>query len=385
MHVTVVDTAGHWLVCGTADGNLLVGDLEALTASGPKSQLQKYKHSGGMNFLDDKYKGITTINCMPTAIENVDGVRKGEASIGQMVFSGCSKGIIKAWLLHEKYSNEQQQSVASNAVNTPAGGSYVGGGNSSSSSWSLAMKMRMKQALTVVKVHSSPITAMLSQSFHYPSLADGALGDVGWLLYSGDSSGVVSITRGSEVSSNSVSVGANIIPMDHESSSPGGITSLTLIGSSSATAIQSASQQQPFNASSSNWRSSLGGSGSGNRRVPHFNDILVVGTHSGIVSALDVSTATPVFYCVGHKEKVVQVIGLSSNEFLSCSFDRTIKLWDIRMKTRPGVISIGGSGGLQPWGSKTLGSPSHRKVPSFSAINAVLIALKYSFSDLCLR
>ena len=362
--MTVVDTAGHWLVCGSADGNLLVGDLDAMTANAPKAQLQKYKHSTGMNFLDDKYKGITTINCLPTAIENVDGVRKGEASLGQMVFSGCSKGIIKAWLLHEKYSNEQPQSIATNAVHTPMAGSYVGGGNSSSSSWSLAMKMRMKQALTVVKVHSSPITAMLSQSFRYPSLADdAAVGDGGWLLYSGDSSGVVAITRGSEMSTNSVSAGANIIPADNELCSAGGITSFTLIGSSSSSAIQSASQQQPFNASSSYWKSSLGGSG--NRRISHYNDILVVGTNSGIVSALDVSTATPVFYCVGHNDKVVQVVGLSSNEFLSCSFDRTIKLWDIRTKTRSSVISIGGSGGLQSWGSKTLGSPSHRKVSCY--------------------
>lgn len=363
--MTVVDTAGHWLVCGCDDGNLLVTDLDAATSNPAKTLPQKYKHSG-MSFLDDKYRGITSIHCMPTHVNHFDSGGNGD-STGQLVFSGCSKGMIKAWLLHDKYSGvsghdpqmqpSQPNQQTGGPYSTPVGGNYVGsnGAVASSSSWSIAMKMRMKQSLTVVKAHSNPISALLAQPYHLP---EGAAGDdVGWLLYSGDSVGTVAISRGSEISSSSSSSGANVVPVDNDFGSVGGISSLTLLGGGSS----GGASQQPFNTSpsASYWKSPPSG---GNRRFSYFNDILVVGTSAGIVSALDVSTATPVFYCRGHKEKVVQVAGLRSNQFLSCSLDRTIKLWDIRMKSRSSVISIGGSSGIQPWGCKNLGSSTFQKV-----------------------
>jgi len=360
-----MDMAGHWLVCGSDDGNVLVADLDAVISNPLKAQLQKYKHSGGMSFLDDKYRGITEIHCMPCEAFGSSG--KGDSTTGQLVFSGCSKGIIKAWVLHDKYNAAAvdpalSYGLVSNQLTPPMGG---GGGSNpaASTSWSVTMKLRMKQALTVVKAHSSPITSLLSKPFSYPAADEGGVGEMGWLLYSGDSSGGVAITRGSETSSNSMSSAANIFPQNNDSDTViGGITTLALIGGNSASThhIQS-NQHSPFAASGitgSIWKNMRGNT---NNRLSQYQDILVVGTSSGIVSALDVSTATPVFHSHGHRDKVVQVVGLKSNEFLSCSLDRTIKLWDIRVKSRSSGKALGGSSSIPQYGCRNLGSPSHRK------------------------
>jgi len=356
--------AGHWLVCGSDDGNVLVADLDAVISNPLKPQLQKYKHSGGISFLDDKYRGITEIHCMPC---ESFGSSNGKGD-GQLVFSGCSKGIIKAWVLHDKYNAAASDPAISyglinNQLTPPMGG---GGGSNpaASTSWSVTMKLRMKQALTVVKAHSSPITTLLSKPFSYPAIDEGSAGEMGWLLYSGDSSGSVAITRGSETSTNSMSSAANICPQGSSDTVTGGITTFALIGGNSASAhhIQS-NQHSPFASSGTSgslWKTNM--RGNSNNRLSQYQDILVVGTSSGIVSALDVSTATPVFHSHGHRDKVVQVVGLKSNEFLSCSLDRTIKLWDIRVKSRSSGKALGGSASIPQYGCRNLGSPSHRKV-----------------------
>lgn len=369
-----MDMAGHWLVCGSDDGNVIVADLDAVISNPQKCQLQKYKHSGGISFLDDKYRGITEIHCMPC--EAAYGASsKSESASGQLVFSGCSKGIIKAWMLHDKYnaSSSMDPMTSYGQMTPPPMNSGVGGGGSSnpaaSTSWSVTMKLRMKQALTVVKAHSSPITSLLSKPFSYPAAVEGNVGEMGWLLYSGDSSGSVAITRGSETSSNSMSSAAKICPQSSESDTiTGGITTLALIGGNNSAPSHHLQniQHSPFGASGASgslWKTGMRGNNT--NRLSQYHDILVVGTSSGVVSALDVSTATPVFHSHGHRDKVVQVVGLRSNEFLSCSLDRTIKLWDIRVKSRTSGKALGGSAAIPQYGCTNLGSPSQRKVIDF--------------------
>jgi WD40 repeat protein len=50
---------------------------------------------------------------------------------------------------------------------------------------------------------------------------------------------------------------------------------------------------------------------------------------------LDLATAQPVHQVAGHSGRVTQIVSLHCNEFISCSTDRSIKLWDIRTRNRP--------------------------------------------------
>lgn len=310
--VTAFDCVNSWLVTGAEDGALNITDLTTGACT------TKFRHGSGSG---DRYRGITSIHCMSTPCQ---------VSKNNLFFSGCSNGIVKAWVIPQN--------------GAPQGNETSAQSSSPSTYWGFRMNLRLKQSLAVIKVHAAPITALIAK----PSEQSA-----GWLLASGDEKGVVCMTRGTDNSSSTtccsttIQVGATkagvnggaVPPRPTLSTGKISISCLSFIGTPavSVTADHSttiakgkgAKKAGPVPNSVSVGAVGAGGGGSGTE------EYLGVGTSTGLISVLDIHTAVPIYQVAGHTARVTQLIGLRANEFISCSMDRSIKLWDIRTRNRP--------------------------------------------------
>jgi WD40 repeat protein len=307
--VTAFDCADSWLVAGCEDGSITITDL----ASGECTT--KFRHGSGSG---DRYRGVTNIHCLPT----LPGQR------APLFFSACSNGILKAWAIPAPSSAQSPSSPTQGA--------------SSSNYWGIRMNLRLKQSLAVVKVHTAPVACLTARP-----VLDAT--HTGWLLASGDERGLVCLTRGSEKSSSttcaSASISANTARMTPDgrpappvfSGSKLSISCLAFIGAPTATATTDAATAgaKGKGAKKGVPASAAAGVPGGGVVATGAEEYLGVGTSTGLISVLDLTTAQPVYQVVGHAGKVTQMIGLHCNEFISCSVDRTIKLWDIRTRNRP--------------------------------------------------
>jgi WD40 repeat protein len=270
----------------------------------------KFRHGSGSG---EQYSGVTRIHCMSAPCTS---------SATSVFFSGCSAGILKAWTMPVE------------SPLTPASP----GQSSASSYWGISMNLRSKQSLSVMKVHAAPISYLVAK----PSDAPG-----GWLLASGDMKGLVCLNRGSEKSSSatccSTSMHSSASPKPSTASSAAaGVSCLAFIG---ATALSPSGAEGAAagggKAKTAKKGGTTGGAGSGmtagmsGAAAGGSEQYLGVGTASGLISVLDLCTAQAVYQVSGHAGRVTQMIGLQSNEFITASTDRSIKLWDIRTRSRP--------------------------------------------------
>lgn len=314
--VTVFDCADSWLVTGTSDGAINITDLATGVCS------TRYRHGSGSG---DKYRGITALHCLPTPCPG---------SKTALFFTGCSNGIVKAWPIPTTAAAAQQASPA----DAPSGG-Y----------WGFRMNLRLKNSISVMKAHTAPITALISKPVDSPA---------GWLLASGDEKGMVCITRGTEKSSSTTcastiihtsitrpgntSRGSSADSANGRETTPSmvltagklSISCLSFIGTPSVSTMEVGTGKSKTAKKTTNTAGgvSAGATGGTNTGTEEY---LGVGTSTGLISVLDLGTATPIYQVAGHTARVTQLIGLRANEFISCSADRSIKLWDIRTRNRP--------------------------------------------------
>jgi WD40 repeat protein len=267
----------------------------------------KFRHGSGSG---EQYAGVTSIHCMSAPCTN---------SATTVFFSGCSAGILKAWTMPV----EAPLTAASPGQSSGAG--Y----------WGISMNLRSKQSLSVMKVHAAPISCLVAR----PSDAPG-----GWLLASGDSKGLVCLNRGSEKSSSttccSTSMHSSASPKSRAggSSASAGVSCLAFIGATAqpASSAEGAAAGKGKGAKKGGGTAGAGsGINAGAAAGGGLEQYLGVGTASGLISVLDLSTAQTVYQVSGHSGRVTQMIGLQSNEFITSSTDRSIKLWDIRTRSRP--------------------------------------------------
>eukprot|EP01034_Spumella_vulgaris_P021442 gene21442-27474_t len=310
-HCTVLDTVANYLVVGAEEGHLCVTDL----TNG--SEILRMKHSSGSG---DRYQGVTAVASLPSAINN-----------GYLFFSACSLGIVKAWTLPQKTIDQHAAS----------------GNKTSPTYWTgMTMALRNKTSLASIKTHSSTVTSLKVVPYSNQS----------WLLASGDGKGEVTISRGTETTSTTVSVGANLcLPgVFNSSTAAGSSTAPQQVGSDKSrgiTAMKNVSittmsflgkafgHAEPPKTMRSDHKAKATPS---NSSANQGNDeLLAVGTSNGMITLLDIQTSQPVYHADGHKGAVTKVLGLRSNMFISAGMDRSLKLWDIRVKNRNGIPAFG--------------------------------------------
>lgn len=288
-----------WIVLGCQDGGLQVLD------AGTQTAVCKWKHS---NHAGERYRGVT-------ALSGLDNGQFGSHHDEAVCFSGCSQGVVKAWALP------------------------TGEGNASS-------KLRGKQAIAVIKGHTAPITCMASQQ-HPQGLA------MSWLLACGDSKGDITVTRGDHNEHHSISLGAGLrslysanthVPFSAAPSSSSGsllagtdpaISALCFVSCGSVPAgnsfahnfvnfgsearrMSTAPRPSPTSAAMDSWW-------------------LALGTAGGGVGVIDIATGTPVFLTDGHGAKVTKILPIKPFEFITSGNDRSIKIWDIRVRGKAAV------------------------------------------------
>ena len=341
---------------GTSDGSINITDLTTGTCS------TKYRHGSGSG---DKYRGITALHCLPTLCPGAKTA---------LFFTGCSNGIVKAWPIPTNGASAPQTPVDShgNLSNTQP-----------SSYWGFRMNLRLKNSIAVMKAHTAPITALVSRSLEAPA---------GWLLASGDEKGMVCLTRGSERSSSTTccstiiqanfsrpgatsshsvtpSADANVRKVTQSSVLSGGkitISCLSFIGTPAVTTKEAVASK-----SKTGKKAGAAGvvvsAGVTSGVSTGTEEYLGVGTSTGLISVLDLTTATPIYQVAGHTARVTQLIGLRANEFISCSADRSIKLWDIRTRNRPTQNFAG-----KILEERCLGASDHRKCGA-SPITAIAV------------
>ena len=293
-----------------------------------------------------------------------------------LFFTGCSNGIIKSWPIPTSATSSQTATSPSSSTQP-------------SSYWGFRMNLRLKNSISVMKMHTAPITALISKPVDSPA---------GWLLASGDERGVVCLTRGNEKSSSTTCCSTTIHPgatkLGGVNSSNGAqattpraqparegapvskvltggqpsISCLAFIGTPSTFLEPGAGNKSKAGKKAGSGGAAVGVSGgtTGGASVGS-EEYLGVGTSTGLISVLDLATAHPIYQVAGHAGRVTQIIGLRTNEFISCSMDRSIKLWDIRTRNRP-TQTFGG----KILEERSLGASNYRKCAA-SPITAIAV------------
>jgi WD40 repeat protein len=331
-----VDAQEHWLVAGTASGDVVVTDL--LSGKG----CYRLKHSEAPNVPGARYDGVTHAKFLGN---------------GSAIVSACSNGVVSVWdLPTDDASYNSREADATNRR------SYFGGNRQAT-----AAQSSSKRLLSTMKVHSAPVTAMICES-----AADIDLDDLdvdtsatSWFICSGDAKGGVVITQGSKDATAGVTT-ATPTPMSPMASlgqmagaSAAGTsaavrnksTPLQINAKSAVSCLTFASSTGPLPPPSSAAPTTKGksadmmaGSKQSSFRNPQEEvaafeptskalDFLAIGSQSGVVEVFDLASSQSVYHIKGHQSKVTSITPRRSFELVSCSTDRTIKLWDLRTKS----------------------------------------------------
>eukprot|EP01038_Epipyxis_sp_PR26KG_P009228 gene9228-12441_t len=322
--ITKFHCTENWLAGGTSDGNIHLVDLSSGKLETTLKQfIPSYGSSGKHTYHD--ITALSTTN--------------NKNSKNNHLFSGSSSGLIKVWNLPRKlnFSNHPLSSSSTSVSNHPTGSS------------------KADQSIGTIRCHASTITVLSPLSSDTTSSHDSSTGNNnnnGWILASGDSNGDIAISRsideirsdGANTSkSNLIDItsctastrsfqGGHVVVRPWSSSCPGG---------HSITCLE--------------WFKS--GLSDSNAKV----DLrLLSGSMNGFISILDANTGSPIYHVEGHRMKVIKLLSVRTNEFLSCSSDRSIKLWDIRVRsyaTRP-VAALMNGGALE---GRSLARDNHNR------------------------
>ena len=245
-YTSAFDCADSLLVTGTDEGAVTVTSLV------DGSCISKFRHGsgGGGSGAGDRYRGITSLFCIqePCWVHTSNGggaggvEGSGAAGAGgctQLLFSGCSQGMIKVWAVARNSAGTTSAAAGGGKGGRVEGGGGGGeGGNNDDDAdngdgsgraggrgrsgvinalsftqryFGVRMNLRFKQSLAVVKMHSAPITAMTARTHDCSSTGSSHTAS-SWLLASGDKTGKVAIVRGSANSSATVQISAAIRP-----------------------------------------------------------------------------------------------------------------------------------------------------------------------------
>lgn len=329
---TALDAVSNWMMFGTRDGHIQVVDLRN------SSMFGKFKHG---NKTNDSYEGITTMHSIPVPC----GVNND-----YMFFTGCSTGLVKCWTLPNLNQNALdlaknlslfQSNVMEDSKRSSLG-IAIGGPRLSVDMKKMSAnfvgppgnKLRFKQSVLTLKSHSTAISCLTSNVFH----GEGSF--LNWMLASGDRKGGVTVVKYDDVRS-------KVINLD-----------------SSKKASTSSKNYSPYSSSFGSVQNrdscitalafvnALVGTATTGGNIDPW---LALGNASGVVAVLDIEHRAPLFHCEGHNGPVSKLLPLNPNEFLSASFDRSIKLWDIRMKQKAAILGASISTG---WGSSAETHPN---------------------------
>jgi hypothetical protein len=185
-------------------------------------------------------------------------------------------------------------------------------------------KIKIKQSsVMTMKTHSAMITSIISQP-HPDHLS-------GWILASGDSKGDLTIVKSNDGCTIDSTVGINV---QSASSTAGGVSSKN----SKFNSIQqsSSSSINDYTISSMSFfapHQTYDGSAHSQSAAAVLPAYLIVGNYLGILNIIDINYGRSVYQSQGHLLKINKIVNMRNcNQFLSCSNDRNILLWDIRMK-----------------------------------------------------
>ena len=301
---TVFYCLNHWLLTGTEDGCVYVSDL-----SNQGAQHQRLKHSGaGVSGSNNTYDGVSALIGSKFPIY-------GPKCSEFIFFSGCSHGIIKAWLLPAA-SKGQKHHPRNGASKTDAKNTgYLG----SSAYWSSTLSLRFHQPVMNFKLHSHKLT-----KFAFSSTGDK------WLLAAGDATGSISISAGL-VNGNAEPTGAKSMikalsetGTSHKGKIVSGVTTRAITclaflesGGDAANVVDKTAQQKTALSYQEKMYSVL------------------VGDAAGCITSIDVETGRANLQIpAAHESKVKQIIVIKDRQFLSSGSDRSIKLWDLRVHYR---------------------------------------------------
>jgi WD40 repeat protein len=340
------------------------------------------------------YKGITVLNALedPYYYENY----ANNYAHDFVIFSGCSSGFVKVWNLpdltyhyhshdrhddadvgedesgesdirhleetehvddHEgkkengvKPSSSTISSIFSSASGVArrnsktTGLSWLTGSTSSSTSIPLLdsrnNKVRLKQSsILTMKTHSSMITSLISQP--HPDHSNG------WIYASGDCHGNIAIVKSNDGSTAATTVGINIksTPSNNSTSPPSLNSSASGRNSKIHSVVSSPSKFQSASnvindytisaMSFFNVNATASSSYSHSFTLPSY---VVVGNYLGIINIIDINYGVSIYQSQGHLLKINKIVGMKHQQFLTCSNDRNILLWDIRMRN-PSTLS----------------------------------------------
>jgi WD40 repeat protein len=259
--VTSIDTGNNWLVTGSENGIVELIDMKR------GQQVAAVTHK----------EPIVVVKCLDKASGFV---------------SACRGGVVKVWKMPKPQAKDE-------APPEPK----------PKSSWFSVPRMSavspQDKRIAVIKGHSNPITAMVSEGGFDDS--DQAY----WQIASGDTTGEVSVYRGS-----TKGIEFNSAEMRKEGKSKR--AKLSGVGAVSCLAMMASARTGKKRSGADSTAAS---------------DFVAVGTNNGAFALLDISTGHWTFrQAEAHGGRVNCVEPINGREILSASNDRTVKLWDVRKK-----------------------------------------------------
>jgi WD40 repeat protein len=102
------------------------------------------------------------------------------------------------------------------------------------------------------------------------------------------------------------------------------------------------------------------------------DELLVVGSNNGCISVFDINTGKCGFRAEGHHGKVATLVALRSNEFISGGNDRSIKLWDLRVRRGSSFHSPQTPSKPALFSARSLGASDYRRC-ALGAITALAV------------
>jgi WD40 repeat protein len=340
------------------------------------------------------YKGITVLSALedPYYYENY----ANNYAHDFVIFSGCSSGFVKVWNLpdltyhyhshdrhddlededgekesdiREETEHEQEEknvklssSTISNLFSSASGAarrnsktsglSWLTGSSASSTTVPLVdarnNKVKLKQSsILTMKTHTSMITSLISQP--HPDHSNG------WIYASGDCHGDITIVKSNDGSTAATTVGINIksspsgnpIPPHSLNSLPGRNSKIHSVVTSPSKFQNASNVVNDYTISAMSFFNINAAASSYSHAftVPSY---VVVGNYLGIINIIDINYGVSVYQSQGHLLKINKIVGMKHHQFLTCSNDRNILLWDIRMKTPTSLSKPVTSDGAPP-------------------------------------
>ena len=192
-------------------------------------------------------------------------------------------------------------------------------------------------ALCSKKTSSTTSTTMMIIEEEEEEEVKDVNGHDGWMLASGDAHGNVCITKGSDQSSSTTSILRRI-----------------QLSTKNNIATMRNNINNHFNNNISSRSNSTSRMRGGNDSISiscltflhstYSNDFLIVGNVYGTISIIDVTTVIPIYQVdSAHVGVVSGIVKVNDNEFISCSHDRCIKLWDLRSRNQTSLSSSSSS------------------------------------------